>query len=229
LCDGFAIRKTRQTLYRTARAGAGAHPRLHTQMSRYFEVHVVEDCGRDGMTVGLVTSALPLNKLIGSDAHSVGLHSSGQLVTSCGTFQPYAPRGFTKDDRVGCLVSFCGSDAVMVKNPHVTSLGSRATSLQSDRSAGVASRMAQAASGSSDCALADVVEIEFFVNRESYGSVRLPLLKSLEGDEARTLYPAVSLYCAGSKAVIVCCEADWDGVDDMDQLDDVDAFCAAAE
>jgi hypothetical protein len=176
------------------------------------------------MTIGLVTSALPLNKLVGSDTHSVGLHSSGQLVTAAGAFQPYAPRGFSKDDRVGCLVSFCKSETVMM-NPPVTSLGSRASSMDT-RGSGTAALVARGKSlATTNCALFDCVEVEFFVNRASYGSVRLPLLTSLDNDDARALYPAVSLYGAGSKAVIVCCEEDWAGLDDVSRLDDVNAFC----
>eukprot|EP00177_Eucheuma_denticulatum_P003944 GFKZ01007128.1.p1 GENE.GFKZ01007128.1~~GFKZ01007128.1.p1 ORF type:complete len:428 (-),score=71.05 GFKZ01007128.1:4-1287(-) len=97
LCEGLGICKTGKGLYRTARSVG------KVRSGCYFEVVVVEDWGCGGICIGVATAELGLNKLVGSDRRSVGLHSSGQVVRRGGEFGRFG-RGFGKGDRVGCAV-----------------------------------------------------------------------------------------------------------------------------
>lgn len=97
LCEGLGICKTGKGLYRTATSVG------KVRSGCYFEVVVVEDCGAGGICIGVATGDLGLNKLVGSDGRSVGLHSSGQVVRGGGEFEGFG-KGFRKGDRVGCLV-----------------------------------------------------------------------------------------------------------------------------
>lgn len=168
LCQGLAIVKKGRGLYRTAcgccamRPGADGH---------YFEVVVVEDGGVGGVCVGVTCGVLPLNKLIGSDDTSVGLHSSGQIVSRGGQFQQFG-RAFKSGDRVGC--------AVCVKKMGVER---------------------------GDDAEEFVVQLTYFINGLRQGSVCEAVWQ--HGADDRAVYPAVSLYKAGSKAIIQCCRKDW--------------------
>lgn len=107
LCGGLAIRKTGGGLYRTARSANRLHPAKSGTRHLYFEVIIVEDCDAGGICVGVTTDELPLNKLLGSNATSIGLHSSGQIVSRGGEFRDFA-RSFSRGDRVGCQVSIGG-------------------------------------------------------------------------------------------------------------------------
>jgi SPRY domain len=187
VCDGFAICKTGAGLYRTA----FGVPRVSAQPSAptafYFEVHVFEDCAAQGMTVGVaVPGMLNPAKLVGSDLHSAGLHSSGALVSSspgnAGTFAEHAPTGFGKGDRIGVRIAFPPAD------PH-TSLAS---------SAAADTHMPSSAPQTSSAALT------FTINGVAAG----PSI-ALSTPHAHNLVPAVSLYSKGSKAVMRCCRADW--------------------
>lgn len=109
LCDGLAITKTGSGLYRTARTASKLHVDSNGVRHLYFEVVIVEDCDAGGICVGVSTNELPLNKLIGSNGSSIGLHSSGQIVSRGGEFRSFA-RGFGKGDRVGCRVTLGGGD-----------------------------------------------------------------------------------------------------------------------
>lgn len=97
LCEGLAIRKTGGGLYRTARALS------RITNGAYFEVVVVEDCRAGGICIGVATEKLALNKLVGSDGASIGLHSSGLVVSGNGEFRQFG-KAFKNGDRVGCLV-----------------------------------------------------------------------------------------------------------------------------
>lgn len=97
LCGGFAICKTGGGLYRTARSVS------MMQSGGYFEVVVVEDCGVGGICIGVSTERLGLNKLVGSDGTSIGLHSSGLVVRGDGEFREFG-KAFKNGDRVGCLL-----------------------------------------------------------------------------------------------------------------------------
>lgn len=97
LCEGLAICKTGGGLYRTARSVS------RMESGGYFEVVIVEDCGVGGICIGVATDRLGLNKLVGSDGTSVGLHSSGLIVRGHGEFGEFG-KAFKNGDRVGCLV-----------------------------------------------------------------------------------------------------------------------------
>lgn len=109
LCEGLAIRKTGGGLYRTARSASSLQAGGTGARHVYYEVVIVEDCDAGGICVGVSTDELALNKLVGSNGTSVGLHSSGQIVSRGGEFRDFA-RGFGKGDRVGCRVSVGGGD-----------------------------------------------------------------------------------------------------------------------
>lgn len=193
LCDGLAICKTGKGLYRTA-LGAGAAKRGRSVSEFYFEVHVFEDCGGHGMTIGFASDALPLDKQVGFNTLSAGLHSSGNLVSSNGNFEDFASKGFAKNDRVGARLSFIDQ----ATNDAPPSGADPPASLTEEGSAAAAAAAA---------ATSSLVELEFFVNGERVGGKTM----SLGSD---TLHPAVSLYRTDSKAVMRCCREDWERADD---------------
>lgn len=210
LCDGFAICKTGKGIYRTAFGRSAARPRSNSQTKYYVEVHVVEDCGGDGMCIGLATPHLKLNQVVGANSSSVGLHSSGKLV--CGNdFLSYAKHGFSKNDRVGCKVSFASKKSAKFDGP-----AAPACSLETSAFSPLEA-LRQDASG--------WVEVEFFVNGMSCGIKSLPLFVDVPSSE-RVLYPAVSLFRTDSKAIIRCCPMDWEGTKDDSKLRGVESFCA---
>lgn len=70
----------------------------------------------------------------------------------------------------------------------------------------------------------DMVDLAFWINGEKRGATTECLWKGLAKEE-RVLYPAVSLYRAGSKVLLRCCEADWTYAPLDDELG---ANCAGA-
>lgn len=104
LCDGRAVRKKSSGLYRVAKSHHAIDVKsLHK--SFYFETMIVSDGGKGGICVGLCDQSHPLNCLLGGgQAHSIGLHSSGQIVQEGGKFFPFGNRSFRTGDRVGCVV-----------------------------------------------------------------------------------------------------------------------------
>ena len=105
LYGGIAIERIGGGLYRAA-LGA-SRITLDTEKACkkqvYFEVHIVDDVRSGGICIGVATENLPLNKMVGADFHSCGLHSSGQLVRRGGEFVPLGVP-FHSGDRVGCVV-----------------------------------------------------------------------------------------------------------------------------
>eukprot|EP00172_Hildenbrandia_rubra_P002520 Plantae.Rhodophyta-Hildenbrandia_rubra.ctg3406.p1 GENE.Plantae.Rhodophyta-Hildenbrandia_rubra.ctg3406~~Plantae.Rhodophyta-Hildenbrandia_rubra.ctg3406.p1 ORF type:complete len:434 (-),score=107.39 Plantae.Rhodophyta-Hildenbrandia_rubra.ctg3406:2058-3359(-) len=195
LCDGFAVVKSGKGLYRSARAAYGLSSLGHKGKDgeySYFEVYVVEDCGKDGMCIGVATDDLQLNKLVGSNTSSVGLHSTGSIVADNGAFEPYG-EGFKAGDRVGCLARRFGGD--LPPNSTITSFPS---------------------SLSVSCANLDIsafdadhgVELTFFVNGRPQPTI-LKAIKSGDSSNTKELFPTISLYQKESKAVLCCCPDDW--------------------
>jgi hypothetical protein len=187
VCDNYAICKTGKGLYRTA-FGVPRPPAL-AMSSFYFEVYVFEDCAQDGMTIGIASAAsLSLAKLVGSDAHSAGLHSSGRLVSSSGSFSDHSTAGFSKGDRVGVLVTYPAL-ATTPSDPHSSLASSATLDRYSDWNVNVQTNVS-------------FPTVHFTINGMPAGEpVLLPTIQPLA--------PAVSLYRTGSKAVIRCCAADW--------------------
>lgn len=124
-CDGGAAHKVRGGLYRTALSiGVAADPPDLTvafpsssgQLSRttYFEVAIIDDDGgKSGVCIGIATAQLGADRLVGSDDHSVGLHSSGYIVRSRGRFEPCGI-SLKSGDRIGCAASTdCSGDVIV--------------------------------------------------------------------------------------------------------------------
>lgn len=204
LCEGLAICKSGGGLYRTARGASCIRPCKRCKdtgapQEFYFEVHVVEDDGAGGICIGVASEDLPLNKLVGSNHRSCGLHSSGQVVSRVGEFREFG-RAFKSGDRVGCLVTVHSRGAVLPRtNPPGSELGSYTESYEG-----------HAAMEAALPTRSEVVELTFFVNGDKQGTVSEALWQGVEEGQ-RKLYPSVSLYRPGSKAVMRCCTRDWEG------------------
>ena len=203
LCDGYAIVKTGAGLYRTAKGASDLSNdavEMNSGPYSYFEVYVVEDCGKDGMCIGVATEDLALNKLVGSNASSVGLHSSGNIVSKQGTFEAYG-EPFRAGDRVGCLVRRLGGDL-----PPNSLIGSAAASASG--SSGFLDASKEASSTS--------IEVTFTVNGRQLPTIHTSIDASESSEGCSPLlFPAVSLYQKESKAVLCCCRKDWKNVPEV--------------
>lgn len=116
VCEGQALRKVKSGLYRTAKSEGVACRQMSlgrgtAARTTYFEVVIVEDGGAGGLCIGVASDRLPLNRLVGSDDRSLGLHSSGSIVHQRGEFKPFGS-AFGNGDRIGCAVSIDGSGDV---------------------------------------------------------------------------------------------------------------------
>lgn len=195
-CDGFAICKNGKGLYRSARGSSQMRQPEDgdDSVSFYFEVVIVDDKDSGGICVGVGTQSLALNKLVGSNTQSCGLHSSGQLVLNNGEFREFG-KGFKKGDRIGCMVKLnCGYESVDPQTP----LHSHNSSYSETVEPLAAMTKSQE----------EEVEVTFFVNGERQGRVREALWRDVR-EEERSLFPIVSLYKRDSKAVIQCCSKNW--------------------
>lgn len=130
ICGGAAAQKLKGRLYRTARSvGVAAYPpdsilpfthpfvgRTCKSRTSYFEVAIInEGDSPGGICVGVANAQLLSNRLIGSDNHSIGLHSDGFIVRGRGRFEPCKePAAFGVGDRIGCAVSTDSSGDVVI-------------------------------------------------------------------------------------------------------------------
>lgn len=205
LFEGMAIAKMRPGLYKTA---LGATPMRAPARHIYFEVHVSSDADAGGVCIGVAPPDTLLNKLIGSDKRSVGMHSSGQLVRAGASFFSYG-KPYRAGDRVGCLVSFCLRASGAIPPP-----------------ASMAGSYGATAVGLLQHPAHDAIELTFFVNGSRQPTVTVPVWHNVP-ESQRILHPAVSLYRDGSKAVLHCCEADWstDKVCLLEHPDAVHSVC----
>lgn len=217
LCDGFAICKVAAGLYRTARSNSVIRPPqglIPSEKHYYFEVVIVQDENAGGVCVGVTSDALGLNKLVGSNHESVGLHSSGQIVHKGGDFCDFG-KAYKSGDRVGCEVCVRSSCAGQIADPHVSAHDSL-DSFSPDGS-----------NVSTFEDREDEVCLTYYINGEYQGSIQEPLWRGVP-HHRRKLSPAISLYKKGSKAVIQCCRKDWVGDKEMlcHNGNEVEAVCA---
>ncbi|CAN8071710.1 unnamed protein product, partial [Agarophyton chilense] len=112
VCNGVGIMKTAHGLYRTARSACSV--RVRPNASFYFEAVVVDDTGVGGICIGVCGPAQSHTQILGADAASCGLHSTGQLVHNFASFRALASQRFTRGDRVGVLVRRTACDTVHV-------------------------------------------------------------------------------------------------------------------
>lgn len=101
--NGMALCKMGGGLYRTALTSGSIFVPKKGVRNVYFEVAIVDDVGSGGICIGIGAPNMALNKLVGSDAQSCGLHSSGQIVCNMGDFRDFG-NSFQNGDRIGCLV-----------------------------------------------------------------------------------------------------------------------------
>lgn len=105
LCDNGAVRKKSTGLYRVAKSQHSIDVKsLHKGI--YFETLIVRDGGKGGTCIGLCDQSHSPNSLVGGGkTHSIGLHSSGQIVQEGGKFFSFGNGSYGTGDRVGCVVA----------------------------------------------------------------------------------------------------------------------------
>lgn len=176
-----SVQKRAKGLYRVARSASTSI----WSLGMYAEVDVIDCGGPGGLCIGVTTSDARLDRVIGDSLGSIGLHASGNIVSS----KRWTP---IQD------AQFCTGDTVSV---HIVPVGA---SPFSDADTDSDADLSNSLDNSISADLFTSLRVDFAINgRIVY---RAPLQTNPTDGP---LHVGVSLYRMDSKVVLHCCPSSW--------------------